>query len=261
MKITVHCLVKNEENFVWFAVNSVLPFVEKVFVWDTGSTDKTVEIIKTIKSPKLEFEERGRVDTRALVAFRQEMIEKTQTDWIMVLDGDEVWWESQLLSIRNQILRSRSKYDLVVNPCYMPVGDIFHYQEESAGKYRIHDKKGHLNIRFVRNFPGLKVSGIYPNEAYQNNRGLKLQNFPKERILFSEEKYLHLSHLIRSNKSRFKYKYELGTSFPKDFYYPEILFRERPKMVPSPWEVRSDSYKLLAAPQTPLKKVRRRILS
>ena len=256
--ITVHTLVRNEEKFVWYALRSVLPFVEKIFVWDTGSTDKTVEIIKTIKDPNLEFEEKGKLDARALVKFRQQMIDKTQTDWIMVLDGDEIWWDDQIPEIKSQLLKNR--HDLVVNPCYMAIGDIFHYQEEAAGKYRIHDRRGHLNIRFIRNFPGLKVSGIYPNEAYQNKKGLRLQNFPKDKIFFSDKKYMHLSHLIRSTKSKFKYKYELGISFPKDFYYPEVLFRSRPKIVPSPWDVATSSYKAIAALETPPKKVKRRIL-
>ena len=56
-KIIVHCLVANEERFVWYALQSVLPYVDQVMVWDTGSTDKTVEIIKAIKSPKIIFKE------------------------------------------------------------------------------------------------------------------------------------------------------------------------------------------------------------
>lgn len=256
--ITVHCLVQNEENFIWFSINSVLPYVEKIFVWDTGSTDKTVEIIKSIKSPKIEFEERGGVDAKTFARLRQEMIDKTKTDWIMVLDGDEVWWEEAIKSIKYYVLSS--KYDLVVNPCYMAIGDIFHYQEEAAGRYKIHDKVGHLNIRFVRNLPGLRVHGVYGNEGFSDSHGRKLQNFPKERIFFSEEKYLHLSHLKRSNQTNGKYKYELGIPFPKDFYYPEVFFRPRPEIVPSPWKPSSNSYKLIAGLETPLKKVKRRIV-
>ncbi|MBU1256082.1 hypothetical protein KKA49_00135 [Patescibacteria group bacterium] len=53
IKIIVHCLVKNEERFIWYAIKSVLPFVDKIMVWDTGSTDKTIQIIKSIKSKKI----------------------------------------------------------------------------------------------------------------------------------------------------------------------------------------------------------------
>ena len=256
--ITVHCLVKNEENFIWFAINSVIDNVDKVIVWDTGSSDRTVEIIKTIKSPKIEFEEKGKAGAETLVQHRQEMIDQTETDWIMILDGDEVWWDDTIKNLKLKI--KSSEHNLIVSSCYMAVGDIFHYQEEEAGRYKIHDMSGHLNIRFIRNFPGLKVSGVYPNEAYTDSQGKKLQNFPKEKIFFSEEKYLHLSHLLRSNKKRPKYKYELGMTFPKDFYYPEVFFRPRPEIVPSPWKVADASYKFVAGIETPIKKIKRRLI-
>ena len=51
--IWANCLIKNEERWVWYALQSVLPYVDKILVWDTGSTDNTVEIIKTIKSNKI----------------------------------------------------------------------------------------------------------------------------------------------------------------------------------------------------------------
>src|SRR3990167_5692967 len=51
--ITVHCVVKNEEKWVWYALNSVIDIAQKVLIFDTGSTDKTVEIIKKIKNKKI----------------------------------------------------------------------------------------------------------------------------------------------------------------------------------------------------------------
>jgi len=41
MNITAQMVVKNEENFVWFAIKSVLPYVKKFLITDTGSTDNT----------------------------------------------------------------------------------------------------------------------------------------------------------------------------------------------------------------------------
>jgi len=36
--ITAHMIVKNEEQWVWYALQSILPYVDKVIVYDTGST-------------------------------------------------------------------------------------------------------------------------------------------------------------------------------------------------------------------------------
>src|SRR3989344_4886974 len=47
--ICSHTLVRNEGRFLWFAVMSVINHVDRVLLWDTGSTDQTIEIISEIK--------------------------------------------------------------------------------------------------------------------------------------------------------------------------------------------------------------------
>ena len=44
--LTVHCIVKNEERWIWYSLMSVLEHSDKIIVYDTGSSDKTIEIIK-----------------------------------------------------------------------------------------------------------------------------------------------------------------------------------------------------------------------
>ena len=51
--VWVNTVIRNEENFIWYALMSVIDYVDKILIYDLGSTDKTVEIIKTIKSPKI----------------------------------------------------------------------------------------------------------------------------------------------------------------------------------------------------------------
>jgi len=90
-KIIVHCLIKNEENFIWYALNSVLPYVAKIMVWDTGSKDKTIEIVKLINSPKIEFQEVHSINAKEHPQMRNKMLEatdKTKYRWLMILDGD-----------------------------------------------------------------------------------------------------------------------------------------------------------------------------
>jgi glycosyltransferase involved in cell wall biosynthesis len=264
MRITVHCLVKNEESFVWYAINSVIDYAERVIVWDTGSSDNTVPIIKSIKNHKIDFKEKGLVDSRGVTRLRNEMINETETNWIMILDGDEIWWDKALIDIKNEIHKDPDKYDTIVNPVTMLVGDIYHKQEAQAGKYRIHKKYGHYNLRFVRakvnNLRAVGVYGHYPYESYINNSGVKIQNFPSKKIYFSSEPYLHASHLLRSTKSKIKFKYEIGDEIPRDFYYPEVFFKPRPGIVPSPWKTIDRGYKLRALFETPLKKIKRRLI-
>ena len=248
MKIIAHTLIKNEENFVWFAVNSIIDYVDEILIWDQGSSDKTKEIIETIRSSKIRFCEVG----GSVSSARQKMLDESHGfDWIFILDGDEIWWDEAIKNLKLKIINSA--YDVVVVPNYMLVGDVFHFQEEKAGKYQIAGRTGHYNIRAIRNFPGLHLEGIYPNEAFVNKDGVKVQDFPKEKILFYDKPYLHASFLK-------KRKYEIGESFPKDFYYPEVFFLPRPSIVSSPWQPMTKDYKLRASVETPLKKIKRRLL-
>src|SRR3989338_6982361 len=50
--LTIHCVVKNEERWILYALKSILDIADEILIFDTGSTDKTVEIIKTIKTKK-----------------------------------------------------------------------------------------------------------------------------------------------------------------------------------------------------------------
>ncbi len=252
MKIVGHCLIKNEENFIWYAINSVIDYLDEIMVWDNGSTDNTVSIIKSINSKKIKFRQVG----GDVAEIRQQMLDETEADWIFILDGDEVWWEKGIRSLVSSI-RS-SDFSLAVSPNYMLIGDMYHYQEEKAGRYRIAGKVGHYNIRAIRKTKGLHVEGVYPNEAYENADGVKIQNFSKEKILFLKEKYLHASFLSRSSKDTKKVKYELGEEFPKDFYCPEVFFRPRPAIVPSIWRNMDFKFKLRAFFETPLRKINRR---
>ena len=256
MKITVHCLVKNEEKFIWYAIISVIDFVDEVMIWDQGSRDRTIGIIKSIDSSKIVFRE----SLEKVHILRQRMIEETDADWIFILDGDEIWYGDAVADLRFKIYDLGNKIDAVVVPNYMLIGDIFHYQEKLAGKYRIGGRKGHYNIRAIRKTDGLRVEGTYPNEAYVTKEGVKVQDINKERILFLETPYLHTSFLKRSSKDIKKIKYEIGESFPKDFYYPEVFFKTRPDIVPSPWKNMDLNYKLRALVETPLKKIKRRII-
>lgn len=246
MKIVAHCLVKNEEKFIWYAIASVIDYVDEILVWDNGSTDRTKSIIQLINSPKIKFAEMSGQVARV----RQKMLEQTQADWTFILDGDEIWSETAIENCKLKILNSRC--DVVVAPNYMLIGDVFHYQEEKAGRYHLVGRLGHFNVRAIRLTPGLKVKGIFPNEAYITSRGIKVQNLPSEKILFLETPYLHASFLKKK-------KYELGIPFARDFYYPEVFFQERPALVPSPWQPAGSFYRFRAGIETPLKKIKRRL--
>lgn len=268
--ITVHTIVRNEEKWIWYALMSVKDYVDKILVYDTRSSDKTVEIIQTITDPKIIFEEKGQVDGRGLVKLRAEQLERTETDWFLLVDGDEIWLQKTIVELKKAIeMASDQIYGIVVRAWNL-IGDIYHYHPESENYHWPFAAKNYLgwaNLRAIRrDIPGLKISGNYPLEAYLDKTGTPIQNYGKARLLFLKERYFHTSYLPRSNFSNDlktlnrKLKFELGKKFPENFSYPEVFYQKRPSIVPSPWRKQNKLFWLISAIQTPFRKWRRKLL-
>lgn len=261
MKIWVNTIVHNEENFIWFAVMSVVDFVDKVLIYDSGSTDKTVDIIKEIqkiKGEKIEFSEIGALDEYQFTKARQEMLDKSNCDWILIVDGDEIWSNESIKKLTDKIKRDGRNLDGIVVPYYVSIGDIYHYQEKEAGQYNILGKKGHFSLRALnKNIPGLHVDWPYGKESYFDGNNRLIQE--RKGIIFLDAPYFHVTHLQRSNLKNDKFKYELGKKVEKDFKFPEVLSKLAPEIVPSPWKKRSKLFWLTSLPLTPLRKIKRRL--
>ncbi|MDZ4229406.1 MAG: glycosyltransferase, partial [Patescibacteria group bacterium] len=125
-KLTSHTLVKNEEVWIKPALESVINFADPMLVWDTASTDKTVSIIKSIKSPKIKFKQSGPVDREGLVRLRNEQIKATKTDWLLLLDGDEIWPEENLKELTQAMAKAQPETLALVNRTRNCLGDLNH---------------------------------------------------------------------------------------------------------------------------------------
>lgn len=274
MKIWAHTLVKNEERYVWFAVMSVIEHVDKILIWDTGSSDSTVEIIKEMKKQyprKIDFKEIGEVDIQSYTDARQKMLEETTSDWFLILDGDEVWWNEAIKEVV-QVVKSSAgrKTEMIVNKYYNVVGDIYHYQEETAGRYEIDGKRGHLNIRAInRKIPGLYTAKPHGQHGYFDGQNKLIQNRSSvRRKTLNNPAFLHFTHMTRSSrefdlkvpKRKAKLKHEIGKNFPLDFYYPEVFFRPKPSIVPSPWQKMDSIFMIKSAVMTIPRMIKRRLI-
>ena len=161
--VTAQMVIKNEERFVYFALKSVLPYVRKFLITDTGSTDKTLDIIKNIKDKKIELEEKQK---DSVVNIRRKQLEKTKTPWFLLVDGDEIWPQKQLIKLLRLTKELPKEKIAVVNKTRNCVGDVWHYLPQKTGQYRFFNKKGHFNIRLMRTLQ-YEIKGVYPWEEYQ----------------------------------------------------------------------------------------------
>jgi glycosyltransferase involved in cell wall biosynthesis len=198
MIITAHCIVKNEENYVGFAIRSVIDFVDYVLVFDTGSSDATVSVIEELTKEfphKISFEQKGVCDKKRHTELRQEMVRRTMTDWFMILDGDEVW-TVRALSEAKTVIEKDLTLECLIAPFYLCVGDIYHYS--SKGAYTLRGVTAHATPRFFRRVPGMRWSGEYNHDAILDGEGNKV--FEKSAVVNLTHKFWHLTHLQRSSK-------------------------------------------------------------
>ena len=272
MKIWAHTLVKNEEKYLWYAVSSVIKHVDKLLLWDTGSTDGSLRIAKNLKekfSEKIDLKQVTLGGAEEFPKIRQKMLDVTDANWFIMVDGDEVWWEGSIRKVVETIETYSKEAESIVVPTVYPVGDIYHRQEEAAGKYQLAGKKGHFALRAVnRKIPGLSSSNPHGTWGWTDGEGKMIQDREPKKIVFVDAPYLHFSLLPRAGersedekviKRAQKLKHELGTPFPKDYYYPEVFFRPRPDSVPSPWERMDTKFLIRSAIETPPRKIKRRI--
>ncbi len=199
MSITAHCLVKNEENFINYAIKSVINFVDHVIVFDTGSTDKTVAIIQNLAKEypnKIIFEEKGLCDEARHTQLRQEMVERTKTDWFMILDGDEIWTE-RVLSEAKKVIAESAGAECLVAPFYLCVGDIYH-EYYRKGKINILGKMDFHYPRFIKITPGIHWQGDYNKDTLLDKNNEEFCKAANSRFL--SNKYWHATHLRRSSQ-------------------------------------------------------------
>ena len=265
-EVTALMMIRNEDRFIWYSVNSILPFVSKCLITDTGSTDKTIEILSSIKSPKIVLTRKNKVTPSLLTDYRMEQIKDVKKGWVWLVDGDEVYSQNTATRVNDLM---NNEFDGIIVHRYDLIGDIYHYQNESVGSYNQFGKIGHYVLRALNKdkLPRLEVLGDYPNE-YFAERGINVKVGNSRKFAFVKERLFHAMYLQRSSMgsnlkdvvNRQKYKIELGNKIDR-LQLPEVFFKTRPLIVPDVTGKRSLPYFILAQLLTPLKKLKRIIFN
>ena len=274
MEIWAHTLVKNDARWLWYSVNSVIDHIDKLLLWDTGSVDDSLEIERELKSSypdKILYFKRPQNSKEEFTDVRQEMLEATLSDWFLMLDADEIWWRSSIEKVINKIKTEGQKIESIVVPTVNTVGDIFHYQDNNAGRYKFGSLTGHYNLRAInKNIPGLRSQGVHGVWGWADKDGKMIQDRNPEKVVFVDAPYLHTTFLKRSSsdtgdtaviKRHKKLKYEIGKDFPSDYFYPEVYFEDKPVSVKSPWQVMDTKFKARSYVETPLRQLKRKYIT
>lgn len=264
-KVTVNMILKNEDQWVWYAIQSILPYADQILITDTGSTDETERIVKSISSPKISFSKSLCSSAKDVTSERLKQLQLTATDWLWVLDGDEIYSEETAKECISAI--STDLYEGVVVRRYDLLGDIYHRQEESVGQYNLFGHTGHLVTRLLnkRKIAGLTLKGDYPLEGWYDANGNSTRERDPKNWYITKNYLHHAMYLKRSSLggnlpmfNRSKYKIEAGITI--DSPYPEVFDFSSPEFVGGAKSRRGTWYELAARFVTPIKKIKRKLV-
>lgn len=243
--ITAHVIVRNEEKWIWYSIMSVINYVDKMIIFDTGSTDNTVEIIKEIvedydKNNKIIFEQKYNITKANFSKLREEQIQRTETEWFLVLDGDEIWYSSTISKLV-AFSKRKTKYKMIAIRFHNCVGDVYHYKKFESETYRIKDIVGSITIRaYSKRIEGINCGGEYGTEGYFDDKGNEVQS-RKDEIYIQEGFYFHTSYLQRSSSlirdweipyRRSKVFGRIDGKVSSDFDFPEVFYeKNKPDIV------------------------------
>lgn len=156
--LTIHMLVRNEP-FIFYAAKSIYDIADQILLYDTGSYDDyTLKDIYWLlmedKARKIKFKQlpmeydytkldhasqKGVHNTgRNRAWVRQQMIQDTQTDFYLIVDGDEVYYRMAAVEVRDIIDRfPKDKIcGLVPILWFSKPNQIFSYYPRAGKLYR-----------------------------------------------------------------------------------------------------------------------------
>lgn len=254
--LTAHMMVRNEEKWLWYSMMSIIDYVDQILIYDTGSTDHTVDIIDSIKSnekyaKKVQFIEKGSVSREEFVKLRKEQIDKTTTDYFIVVDGDEIYYSDVLKKLR-EALDSDEDYECGIIPFICCAGDVFHYRDPKKELYTFDGKTGAIALRVLSmHVPGISCGDENgQNDGYYDVNRTYIVPDNGFKTYWSDGMYLHMSYMLRSSSvkkdaeirwpgnriNKLKNQSTWDGRFPKDFKFPEAFYLEHPDFVDSPWK-------------------------
>jgi glycosyltransferase involved in cell wall biosynthesis len=198
MTVTAQTIVRNDDIFVGYAIQSAIDYVDQVIVFDTGSTDQTANVVEALAArypAKIVLERKGPSDKARHTRLRQEMLDRTTTEWFLILDGDEVWTRRAMAEAIGTLSNNR-QVEFVMAPFYACVGDLFH-DYVRRGSHPILGRDERLLTKFIRLVPGLRWQGDYGVDTLVDASGSTA--FRPDNSVITKNRFWHMTHLRRSS--------------------------------------------------------------
>ena len=159
MRIAGCYIVKNEEGNIGESIKSMFDAIDELVVVDTGSTDRTVEVVKKYNAKIYHYEWNNNFSEA-----RNFALEKVDSPWIIFLDADEFFCHP--FDVHDAILEK--------------INEVHDLDAIMVTRYNIDalDKNLHLpsdvSIRILRNSTELRYRGVVHENLCNINSELKI---------------------------------------------------------------------------------------
>ena len=225
MGISLCMIVKNEQDWIAGAAESVRSIVSEVIIVDTGSTDKTPERVRELGVNPLKFQWKD-----SFAEARNVSLAQAREPWILVLDADERIAARDLAVITEAIKdQSAAGYHLIQRN-YVFGNQVFGWAPNTDTYEEGEPYAGYVDnplIRLFRNSSDLRFHGavheiIDPSRLSKN---LKFGSIPavihhygkvreKDHVAFKQRFYLALGlKKIKEDPTNGKAYFDLGIQY------------------------------------------------
>lgn len=233
-------IVKNEEQFIETCINSVKDVVDEIILVDTGSTDKTIEIASAIASSSITSSSiaSSSIASSPFVSSNQNLkifnyewaddfsaarnfsLSKVTSDWILVLDADEIIAEEDLKKIKYMIQTTALSGFQLLQRTYTNDSEQTLWQKTSPDNPFAHGFFGFVDIpitRLFKNNPLFKFTGRVHEDITPS---IKAQKQP----------------MVKSPVVIHHYQYSRGKDFVRDkqLYYLELTLKKTKEQPANP---------------------------
>ncbi|SFR59264.1 TPR domain-containing glycosyltransferase [Anaeromicropila populeti] len=170
--VSLCMIVKNEENYLTECLNSVKGIIDEIILVDTGSTDNTLLIGESFGAKIFHYQ----WDNNFANA-RNFSISKASSDWILLLDGDEIFDRNYLDDFIQLI--NESPYDGYLFTIYNYTG---HLKDK--------DFSIHHAFRLLKNHKGYTFKGAIHEQIVSSDQQVTSLPFEASPIVIHHYGYL-----------------------------------------------------------------------
>jgi len=232
--ISLCMITKDEDNFIQECLDSAKKYVDEIVIVDTGSKDNTVKIAKDFGAKVFH-----RKWVNDFSASRNESIKHARSDWIIVLDADEVITEQDWKRIKELVEKAdknlgKGKQEIVAfildqinytdNKNFYGWRSVSPENKLSKGAIGYHPNP---LVRLFRNGKGYKFrykihETIFDSISSKGGRIIRT-NIPIHHYQFKKSKQFDKEKIKKYNKL-IKEQLELTPNIPKIHYQTALMY-------------------------------------